>query len=334
MAKLRIFVSSTYYDLKHIRDNLKAFIDGFGYEPVLYESGDITFKHYETLDDACYNEIKNCHMQVLIIGGRYGSEVSKTKSAKQRKPPVKENDTDDIYKEYNSITRQEYKTALEQNIPVFIFIEKQVLAEYETYKKNVDNQTIKYAHVQNVNVFKLIEEIHSRLTGNFIRGFEKFEDISDWLRIQWSGMFADFLKNDKDKIEIESLSAKIDELSAVSNALKKYSEELLRSAEPEKSEGIIEGENRKFQDEKIKWFNDESFVSMLKMPYKNYLNILSPNEIYEKFITSTNYYTFLESLKFTQEDIFYQKLLEEQGINTMPSSYKKLKLKYQNTTID
>ncbi|HAV1364053.1 DUF4062 domain-containing protein [Vibrio parahaemolyticus] len=36
MAKPRIFVSSTYYDLKHIRNSLEAFIDSFGYESVLY----------------------------------------------------------------------------------------------------------------------------------------------------------------------------------------------------------------------------------------------------------------------------------------------------------
>ena len=41
MAKPRVFVSSTYYDLKHIRDRPEAFIESFGYEPVLFESGDI-----------------------------------------------------------------------------------------------------------------------------------------------------------------------------------------------------------------------------------------------------------------------------------------------------
>jgi hypothetical protein len=37
VVKPRIFVSSTYYDLKHIRNNLKSFIDGFGYDAVLFE---------------------------------------------------------------------------------------------------------------------------------------------------------------------------------------------------------------------------------------------------------------------------------------------------------
>lgn len=37
MAVPRVFVSSTWYDLKYIRENLKYFIRGLGYEPVLAE---------------------------------------------------------------------------------------------------------------------------------------------------------------------------------------------------------------------------------------------------------------------------------------------------------
>lgn len=328
MAKLRIFVSSTYYDLKHIRNYLERFIKDFGYEPVLYESGDITFKHDETLDDACYNEIRNCHMQILIIGGRYGSEASKNKNVKQRKPPVKEDDTDEIYREYNSITRQEYRTALDQNIPVFIFIEKQVLAEYDTYKKNVDNQTIKYAHVQNVNVFKLIDEIHSQLTGNFIRGFEKFEDISDWLRLQWSGMFADFLKNDKDKIEIKSLSAKIDELSAVSNALKEYTKVLLQNAVPDKSKEIIEEEDKKIERNKASRFREEYLMLVVLKNFPVKKNI----EVYKAFKESETITDFLETIiniKDTADIILF---LEH--IPYLYTEFKLLKLKYQNIVIE
>ncbi len=50
MAKPRIFVSSTYYDLRHVRDNLQEFINGMGYEHVLFELGDIFFKPVENVD--------------------------------------------------------------------------------------------------------------------------------------------------------------------------------------------------------------------------------------------------------------------------------------------
>jgi len=38
MAKPRIFVSSIYYDLKHIRASLSLFIDSLGYESILFYS--------------------------------------------------------------------------------------------------------------------------------------------------------------------------------------------------------------------------------------------------------------------------------------------------------
>jgi hypothetical protein len=41
MARPRIFISSTYYDLKYIRASLDLFIESLGFEPVLSEKGDI-----------------------------------------------------------------------------------------------------------------------------------------------------------------------------------------------------------------------------------------------------------------------------------------------------
>ena len=43
MARPRVSVSSTYYDLKHIRASLSSFIESLGYESVLSEKGDIAY---------------------------------------------------------------------------------------------------------------------------------------------------------------------------------------------------------------------------------------------------------------------------------------------------
>lgn len=292
MAKLRIFVSSTYYDLKHIRNYLEAFIDSFGYEPVLFESGDIPFEHDKPLDESCYKEILNSQMQILIIGGRYGSEESKAKIQPKKKKIDKENSetVDEKHRRYNSITKMEYETALSQNIPVFIFVEKNVLAEYDTYRKNRNNDSIEYAHVDSINVFRLIDDIYSQTVGNYVKGFEKFEDISNWLRDQWSGMFAEFLKKNKDRDEIQSISAKIDELSAVSNALKEYSEVLLQKAVPEKSKEIIEVEDEKIEEGKANRFYINLLPRLISIfEDKNY----SPIHVYKIFKESKDIKTFL-----------------------------------------
>lgn len=342
MAKLRIFVSSTYYDLKHIRNYLEAFIDGFGYEPVLFESGDIPFEHDKPLDESCYKEILNSQMQILIIGGRYGSEESKPKvQPKAKKSSKKSEETaDEKHRRYNSITKMEYETALSQNIPVFIFVEKQVLAEYDTYRKNRDNNSIEYAHVDSINVFRLIDDIYSQTVGNYVKGFEKFEDISNWLRDQWSGMFAEFLKRDNDRIEIESISAKIDELSAVSNALKEYSEALVKnSLAPEKSKALIEEEDRKIEHEKAVRFINESLIRDLR---REFHFKIPPSALYKKFLKSEYFDEFLHELNvlYVAQERFaaYSMFEEESSTLTTKDIYehrfKELKIKYQNKVLE
>ena len=41
MARPRIFISSTFYDLKHVRYDLENFIRSLGYEPIMNDRGNI-----------------------------------------------------------------------------------------------------------------------------------------------------------------------------------------------------------------------------------------------------------------------------------------------------
>jgi hypothetical protein len=122
MSKPRVFVSSTYYDLKHIRSSLENFIEGLGYDPILSEKGDIAYAPDIALDESCYREVRNSDIFVLIIGGRYGAEKSSGKSAVPK----------EFYDRYDSITRQEYSSAVDHDIPIYILIEKAVYADFES----------------------------------------------------------------------------------------------------------------------------------------------------------------------------------------------------------
>jgi len=110
MAKPRIFISSTYYDLKHLRSSLENFTDSLGYEPILSEKGDITYTPDIPLDESCYREVRNADLFILIIGGRYGSGASK-----QQKRPSR-----DFFERYESITKSEYASAISRDIPTYI----------------------------------------------------------------------------------------------------------------------------------------------------------------------------------------------------------------------
>ncbi|OUI80373.1 DUF4062 domain-containing protein, partial [Acetobacter orientalis] len=139
MAKPRVFVSSTYYDLKFLRSSMEVFINSLGFESVLSEKGDIPYSPFVPLDKSCYTEAQNCDIFVLIIGGRYGSPTSD-----------ETNSEDNTENNYTSITKREFETANRKGIPCFILIEAGVYFEYQTYKNN-KNIEISYAHVDSKN---------------------------------------------------------------------------------------------------------------------------------------------------------------------------------------
>jgi hypothetical protein len=315
MAKPRIFVSSTYIDLKHARKHIESFIKSVGYETVLFESGDITFHHDMLIDESCYAEIDTCHMLILIIGGKYGSPSSEH--------------ADDIEKIqnkeilfYNSITKKEYITAREKNIPIFIFVEKGVHSEYQTYKKNRENIDIKYAHVDNVNIFKLLEDIISQRANNYVRSFENFEDITSWLKDQWAGMFADFLSKKNSDSNIVSLQNQISELNAVTQSLKIYNEQLLKSLSPAESSSIIETEDKKLLARKMVRFSKNILIRHLNSVTKNDSSL---KEMYDTFTKTANFADFMKELSIPDEE--YNFLVS----NRVPlSDY----LKLRNTFLD
>jgi hypothetical protein len=235
MAKPRVFVSSTYYDLKHIRASLDLFIDSLGFEPVLSEKGDIAYTHDRPLDESCYREAENSDIFVLVVGGRYGSEVSSDKKRVSK----------EFFERYDSITRKEYESAAARDIPIYILLEKGVHSEYQTYLRNKDVKAISYAHVDSVNVFVLIEDILSRPRNNPVQTFEKFEEIENWLRDQWVGLFRELLRRQSQQQQLAGLSAQVGELKATNETLKKYLEAVMLGADRIESSRLIESEEQR-----------------------------------------------------------------------------------------
>ena len=175
MAKPRIFLSSTFYDLRHVRGELDRFIRDMGYEPILNERGNIPYGADEALEKYCYQEVEKASMLVSIIGGRYGS-ISKEA-------------------EQYSVSNMELKVAIEQGKQVYIFIDSSVLSEYRTYQINKDAE-INYHHVDNVKIYSFIDEIFSLPKNNQIQGFSSIPEITAHLREQWAGLFENFLQQE------------------------------------------------------------------------------------------------------------------------------------------
>lgn len=173
MAKPRVFISSTFYDLKYVRADIERFVREMGYDPVLNERGSISYGNEERLEEYCYKEVELTDILVAIVGGRYGSASHNSQY---------------------SITQMEIKTALKQGKQVYIFIEKSVYSEFHTYLNNKDVDTIRYRYVDNIKVYKFIEELENLPQNNPISTFEHSNEIISFLKEQWSGLFQRFLQ--------------------------------------------------------------------------------------------------------------------------------------------
>lgn len=244
MARPRVFVSSTYYDLKHLRSSIENFIEQLGYEPVLSEKDSIAYIPDAPLDESCYREAKSCDLFVLIIGGRYGSPTSDQKKKVQK---------DDFFERYESITKREYESAVERDIPTYILIDSSVDAEYQTFLKNKDIKTVTYAHVDSVNIFYFIESIRDKQRNNPIKLFTKYSEIEAWLREQWAGTFRELIHRMSNTNRIQEIDSKVADLSETAETLKRYLEQVVErvSPKPDDAIAIIKAENERLNQAKL-----------------------------------------------------------------------------------
>ena len=242
MAKPQVFISSTYYDLKHIRASIEGFVENLGYEAILSEKGKIAYDPDIPLDESCYRTAAEADIFVLIIGGRYGSETSEEEVT----------DTSKFYERYESVTKKEYDSAAAKDKPIYILVDKAVFNEYETFKKNRDNTSIEYAHVDSVNIFKLLDQIMSKRKNNPLQLFEKHADIEIWLKEQWAGLFRELINRRSENKQLMSLSNRVDDLSEINSSLQRYLEQVVSkvSSSPEEATKIITEENQRQAEHK------------------------------------------------------------------------------------
>lgn len=246
MAKPRIFISSTFYDLKQIRSDIDSFIESLGYEPIRNEDGDIPYGKDEALEEYCYKEIKSVDILISIIGGRFGTESVKNSS---------------------SISQVELKTALKEKKQVYIFIEKNVLSEYETFLINKDTENMKYKYVDDKRIYNFIEDVKNLSSNNNIKGFETASDIVRYLKDQFAGLFQRFLEE----------QTRIKEISIITN-LEKTAQTL------NKLVNFLSDENKGQTGEinKILMINHplvETIRAELEIPYNFYIEGLDDLKI-------------------------------------------------------
>lgn len=198
----RVFISSTFYDLKYARETIDEFIQEHGFESIRSETGDIGYITGKNLDISCYEAMSEADMAILIVGGRYGSPASNSK------------ETDDKFNKYISVTRKEFDTAIINNIPIFVFIDSHVHQEYRMYKNNKEefereDCKIQFSVVDNINVHRFIESI-SLLPKVPVYDFSNISEIKEVLRKQWADMIRIHLLSIKRNTSINQIEKSIE----------------------------------------------------------------------------------------------------------------------------
>ena len=156
-------VSSTFYDLRQIRDDLRQFIEGLGYRPLLSEHPSFPIDPDATTIENCRRRVEqDADVLVLVIGGRYGS-IDATPN--------------------KSVTNLEYTSARHKRIPIYVFIDPQVLALLPLWKRN---QAADFSEqVDSPRLFEFIEHVRT-IDAVWMNEFRIACDITDALRTQFA----------------------------------------------------------------------------------------------------------------------------------------------------
>lgn len=170
MNNLNIFISSTCYDLSQLRANINDFIKDSGHNPILSEYNNFPVSPDLTAVENCIKNVKeNADMLVLIVGNRYGSIIESGKS----------------------ITNTEFLTAKQKGIPIFCFIDKNILTTLSIWK---DNKSADFSRiVDNNKIFEFIEDIRTN-RNLWVFPFEQSREIIETLKNQLSYLFKDSLR--------------------------------------------------------------------------------------------------------------------------------------------
>lgn len=184
MAVPRVFISSTYYDLKQVRNNIGDFIKGLGYEPIMHEKSGVAYTQSTPLENDCYNELSTCDIVICILGNHFGSKSS-------------ENDL--------SITMNELETAIKHKKKIYVFISNDVFIENRTYEINKDNGTFKSAYTDDIKIHEFICSLNAKAnTYLVVTPFENTEQIVQTLRAQFAGLFQNLLSREASLTEAKT----------------------------------------------------------------------------------------------------------------------------------
>ena len=197
MAVPRVFISSTYYDLKEVRNTIGNFVTNMGYEAIMHERAGVAYTQDKPLEEDCYHELASCDIVVCVIGSKFGSQSSLNEF---------------------SVTMNEVKNAIKHKKKVYIFIARDMFIENKTYEQNKDNTSFKSAYTDDLRIHNFILELRNNVKIHVVESFETTDDIVRVLKNQFAGLFQNLLARDasvtesKTVLDLDETASEIKEL--------------------------------------------------------------------------------------------------------------------------
>lgn len=209
MAGLRVFVSSTCYDLSVIRSQLRIFIQNLGHEPIMSDYSDLLYDPRVHTHTSCVDEVATADLVLLIVGSRFGGKTVPEALLKLDFDVLKKESksTESLSKKENlSVTQLEILKAVESGIPVFTFVDSSVWHDHALYEKNKEKPIINDISFPSIEkpetasfIFEFINFLRHRARGNSVFTFSKLQDIEDTLRKQWSSLFQKLIQEQRNR---------------------------------------------------------------------------------------------------------------------------------------
>lgn len=228
MASLKVFISSTCYDLHSLRGQLRNVMLGFGHEPIMSDQSEVIFDPQAHTHTSCLREVRNCDVVVLVIGSRFGGTIIPKALEQIDIEKIIDMSRSERFGDGGhkiSITQAEVLQAIQYGIPVFAFVDSGIMRDHLTYEKNKKKDIISQIEFSSIEkpetaayIFEFINFLRLRNENNSIFEFSRFEDIDIQLKKQWSGLFQRLLSEQRLKAtegrNIDQLSSQIADLKA------------------------------------------------------------------------------------------------------------------------
>ena len=119
---MKIFVSSTIYDLIDIRSEIYELLKASGLNPSMSDRGDSDFTQIPTSNsiDTCLVNLRSSDYCIVILSQRYGASLS------------------DALPQYGDVsaTHLEYNTAIEENLNVLFYVRDRLHSEFDLWRRH------------------------------------------------------------------------------------------------------------------------------------------------------------------------------------------------------